>query len=274
MIIFIIYVPYYMIYSAVCIKIHNLVVYKHYMVIKTEKTKVKDSSPLADLSDIDRMFSVGAHYGYSKSRRHPSIKPYIFGVKNWSEIIDLEKTNTLLTSAKEFVKKLALENKKILFIGSKNEAKEVVEEGAISIDMPYVVGRWIGGIITNFSEIKKRIIKMEDLSSKKEKGELAKMYTKKEQLMISREINDLKKKFFGIKSMTEIPDALFVIDTKAENTAIREAKQKNIPIIGVLNSDSDLNEADYPIVANDANRASIKFFVDEIVSAYKEGVKI
>lgn len=244
------------------------------METKIEKTKEKDSSVLVNSSDIDRMFSVGAHYGYSKSRRHPSIKPYIFGVKNWSEIIDLEKTNTLLASAKKFVKKLAIEDKKILFIGSKNEAKDATEKGAVSIDMPYVIGRWIGGIITNFSEIKKRIIKMEDLSSKKEKGEFAKMYTKKEQLMISREIDDLKRKFFGIKSMTEIPDAMFIIDTKAENTAVREAKQKNIPIIGVLNSDSDLNEADYPIVANDANRVSIKFFVDEIVSAYKEGIKI
>lgn len=244
------------------------------MEIKTKKTEQKINSSLTGLSDIDRMFAVGAHYGYSKSRRHPSVKSYIFGVKNWSEIIDLEKTNTLLSSAKEFVKKLGAENKKILFVGSKNEAKDAIEEGAVSIEMPYVTGRWIGGIITNFSEIKKRIVKMEDLSSKKEKGEFTKIYTKKEQLMISREIDDLKEKFFGIKSMTEIPDALFIIDTKAENIAVREARQKNIPIIGVLNSDSDLNEIDYPIVANDANRASIKFFVDEIAEAYKEGVKI
>jgi small subunit ribosomal protein S2 len=237
------------------------------------KEEVKKEDNKANAGNVDRMFAVGAHYGYSKSRRHPSVKPYIFGVKNWVEIIDLEKTNDLLDSAKEFVKTLGSEGKKILFVGGKNEAKAAVEEGATSIDMSYVTGRWIGGTVTNFSEIKKRIGKMEELSSKKDKGELAQMYTKKEQVMLDREISNLKKNFFGISSMTEIPNALFVIDTKQEDAAIREAKQKGIPVVGLLNSDSNLNDVDYPIVANDATRASIKFFVDEIVESYKEGIK-
>ena len=240
---------------------------------EVENKEDKTGSKPANAGNIDRMFAVGAHYGYSKSRRHPSVKPYIFGVKNWVEIINLEKTDSLLSSAKEFAKKLGSEGKKIMFVGSKNEAKNAVEAGALSIDMPYVTGRWIGGTITNFSEIKKRIAKMEDLSSQKDKGEFAGKYTKKEQVMLDREIANLKENFFGLRSVTEIPNALFVVDTKAENTAIREAKQKKIPIIGLLNSDSDLTEIDYPIVANDATRASIKFFVDEIVDAYKEGVK-
>jgi small subunit ribosomal protein S2 len=240
------------------------------MVIKEAEKKEENKE---NAGNIDRMFAVGAHYGYSKSRRHPSVKPYIFGMKNWVEIIDLEKTNDLLTDAKEFVKKLGAEGKKILFIGSKDEAKQAVEEGAEVLNMPYVTGRWIGGTITNFSEIKKRISRMEDLSSKKDKGELAQKYTKREQVMIDREIDNLEENFAGLASMTEIPNALFVIDTKKEETAIREAKQKRIPIIGLLNSDTNLTGIDYPIVANDANRASIKFFVDEIVKAYKEGVK-
>lgn len=244
------------------------------MEIKEEKTKEK-TPPAggASTSNIDRMFAVGAHYGYSKSRRHPSIKPYIFGVKNWVEIIDLEKTNNLLDNAKEFAKKLGAEGKTMLFVGGKNEAKNAIEEGADEINMPHVTGRWIGGTITNFSEIKKRISKMEDLSSKKDKGELAQKYTKKEQVMLDREISNLKENFSGIKGMVEIPNALFVVDTKREETAMREAKQKSIPVIGLLNSDSNLNDVDYPIVANDANQASIKFFIDEIVNAYKEGVK-
>ena len=237
------------------------------------KEEVKKEDNKANAGNVDRMFAVGALYGYSKSRRHPSVKPYIFGVINWVEIIDLEKTNDLLDSAKEFVKTLGSEGKKILFVGGKNEAKAAVEEGATSIDMSYVTGRWIGGTVTNFSEIKKRIGKMEELSSKKDKGELAQMYTKKEQVMLDREISNLKKNFFGISSMTEIPNALFVIDTKQEDAAIREAKQKGIPVVGLLNSDSNLNDVDYPIVANDATRASIKFFVDEIVESYKEGIK-
>ena len=236
------------------------------------KEEVKKEESKVDAASIDRMFAVGAHYGYSKSRRHSSIKPYIFGVKNWVEIIDLEKTNDLLTSAKEFVKQLGSDGKSILFVGGKNEAKSAIQEGADSINMPHVTGRWIGGTITNFSEIKKRISKMEDLSSKKEKGELAQKYTKKEQVMLDREINNLKENFLGIKVMTEIPSAMFVIDTKRERTAISEAKQKGIPTIGLLNSDSNLNDVDYPIVANDATQKSIKFFIDEIITSYKEGI--
>jgi small subunit ribosomal protein S2 len=240
---------------------------------EVEKKADNKENAVNTTNSIDRMFAVGAHYGYSKSRRHPSVKPYIFGVKNWVEIIDLEKTNDLLESAKEFAKQLGSESKKILFVGGKNEAKKAVEEGANLIDMPYVTGRWIGGTITNFPEIKKRTNKMENLLSSKDKGELAQKYTKKEQVMIDREIDNLKENFFGISSMTEIPNALFVVDTKREMTAIREARQKSIPIIGLLNSDSNLNDIDYPIVANDATQASIKFFIDEIVASYKEGIK-
>lgn len=243
------------------------------MATKEEKVKEETSPMSADAENIDRMFAVGAHYGYSRSRRHPSVKPYIYGMKNWVEIIDLEKTNDLLKNAVEFVKKLGKDGKKILFIGSKDESKSAIKEGADSIGMPYVIGRWIGGTITNFSEIKKRISKMEDLSSKKDKGELAKKYTKKEQVILDREIKNLKENFEGLASLTEIPSALFVVDTKKEDTAVREALQKRIPIIGLLNSDTNLTNIDYPIVANDAARASIKFFVDEIVKAYKEGAK-
>ncbi|MBT3282741.1 30S ribosomal protein S2 [bacterium] len=233
----------------------------------------KKEESKANAASIDRMFAVGAHFGYSKSRRHPSIKPYIFGVKNWVEIIDLEKTNELLESAKEFAKQLGAEGKTLLFVGSKNEAKEAVKEGADSISMPHVTGRWIGGTITNFSEIKKRISKMDELSTKKDKGELAQKYTKKEQVMLDREINNLKENFFGIKDITDIPHALFIIDTKAEEIAMKEAKAKGIPVIGLLNSDSNLNDVDYPIVANDANQASIKFFIEEIIASFKEGIK-
>jgi len=223
--------------------------------------------------NIDRMFAVGAHYGYSKSRRHPSVNSYIFGVKNRVEIINLEKTDDLLVNALEFVKKLGSENKKILFIGSKNEAKNIINEIAESINMPYVTNRWIGGTLTNFSEIKKRINRMEDLSSKSEKGELADKYTKKEQVMFNREIERLKNNFYGIRSLTEAPSVLFIVDTKKEDTAVREAKQLGFSIIGLVNSDTNITGIDYPIVANDATRASIKFFVNEIAEAYKKGMK-
>ena len=240
--------------------------------METKEAK-KNEKLKENTGNIDRMFAVGAHYGYSKSRRHPSVSPYIFGVKNWVEIINLEKTDNLLTDALEFVKKLGSENKKILFIGSKNEAKNIIKEIAESINMPYVTNRRIGGTLTNFSEIKKRINRMEDLSSKSEKGELADKYTKKEQVMFDREIERLKNNFYGIRSLTEAPSALFIVDTKKEDTAVREAQQLDFPIIGLVNSDTNIIGIDYPIVANDATRASIKFFVNEIAEAYKKGMK-
>ena len=222
---------------------------------------------------IEKMFSAGAHFGYSKSRRHPSVSQFIFGAKNKVEIFDLEKTSTLLQNAKEFAKKLGSEDKTILFVGGKNEAKGALQEGAVSIAMPYVAGRWIGGTITNFSEIKKRIERLEELTLKREKGEFETKYTKKEQLMLDREITDLELNFLGILSMKELPKAFFIIDTKKEYIAVAEAQAKKIPIIGLLNSDCSVEGIDFPIVANDASRTSILFFIHEIVEAYKEGKK-
>ena len=229
-----------------------------------EQTKTKNN----DL--MDAMFKAGAHFGYQKSRRNASVSPYIFGLKNKVDIIDLEKTIDNLAKAQEFVRGLAKQGKQILFIGSKNEARDLIKLGAMSIDMPYVSGRWIGGTITNSPEIKKRIAKFEDLQKQKEKGELSK-YTKKERLLIDREIENLDEMFSGIVSMKDSPKAFFVIDPKKEFIAVAEAKKAGIPVIALLNTDTDLKDIDYPIVANDTSISSISFFVSEIVKAYKEG---
>lgn len=219
---------------------------------------------------IETMFKAGAHFAYSKSRRHPTVAPYIFGVKNKVEIFDLEKTQELLKSAKEFVASIAKEGKQILFVGGKNEAREAVQNGALSLGMPFVAGRWIGGTLSNYTEIKKRITKFENLTADKEKGELAK-YTKKERLLIDREIANLDRFFSGLIPMKEMPKALFVIDPKREKIAVKEAQDMGIPIIALLGSDCNLKEVEYPIPGNDSSQASIKFFVSEIVDAYKTG---
>jgi len=238
--------------------------------MKDEKTA--DNTTL-DIELIERMFTVGAHFGYSKSRRHPSVAPFIFGAKNRVEIFDLEKTNMLLVSAKECMQKLGAEKKRVLFVGGKNEARDAVREGALSLGMPHVVGRWIGGTLTNFSEIQKRIERLKNLTEKREKGEFETKYTKKERLMLDREIENLTTHFGGLLTLSELPDALLVVDTKKEHTAVTEAKKRNIPVIGLLNSDSDLSDITYPIVANDATQKSIAFFVGELVEAYTEGAK-
>lgn len=219
---------------------------------------------------VDEMFKVGAHFGYSKSRRHPSVKSFIFGVKNRVEIMDLEKTEEALSAAKEFARSLAQEGKQMLFVGTKPEAKKWIMEGAQSIDMPFVTEHWVGGTMTNFSQIKKRIDRFHSILDKKEKGELA-MYTKKERLLLDREMEKLDRNFGGIIAMKQLPKALFVIDPRAEHNAVIEAQKENIPIVALASSDCDISNIDYPIPANDSASASIRLFVDEIAAAYKEG---
>lgn len=219
---------------------------------------------------ITEMFTAGAHFGYTRSRRHPSAKPFIFGTKNGIEIMDLEKTSVELENAKDFVKTLAKGGKQILFVGTKSESKKIVEDGATSIDMPFVAERWVGGVLTNFSEIKKRVALLEDLRSKKEKGELS-MYTKKERSLIDKDIERLERNFAGIVSMKAIPATMFVIDPRKESIAIKEAQYLGIPIIAVASSDCNLKEVDFAIPGNDSSVSSVTFFVSQIVQAFKEG---
>ena len=229
------------------------------------KTKINNSL-------IEAMFGVGAHYGYSKSRRHPSVKPFIYGAKNKVEIFNLEKTSKSLEEAVQFVQSLGEQNKQILFVSGKEEIRNVIKEAADSIEAPYVAGRWIGGSLTNFSEIRKRVQKLLGLEEKKEKGELTK-YTKKERLLIDRDIIDLESKFGGLVGMKELPSALFVVDSKQEILAVTEAGVMNIPVVSLSSSDCNLDTIEHPIPGNDSSISSIKFFVSKMVEAYKEGKK-
>jgi small subunit ribosomal protein S2 len=235
-------------------------------------TNTMPETKSANMNEIEKMFKAGAHFGFSKSRRHPSTKPLIFGAKNKVEIFDLEKTKVYLDTVKNFVKSIAEKNGMILFVGSKNEARDSVKRVANSLNMPYVAGRWIGGTFTNFPQIRKRVDRMEMLTTQREKGELGK-YTKKERLLIDREIDNLNRFFAGIASMKEMPKAIFVIDSKHEKIAVTEAHKVKIPVIGLCGTDCNLSEVEFPIPGNDANRTSIAFFLDEIAAAYKAGQK-
>lgn len=187
------------------------------------------------------------------------------------EIFDLEKTQPLLAKALEFVASLARENKQVLIVGGKSEARKAVKASAMSLNMPFVDGRWIGGTLTNFVEIRKRVEKMERLMSEREKGELAK-YTKKERLLIDREISNLEYMFSGIASLKEMPKALIIVDPKKEHIAVKEAQDMGIPVVAIAGSDCDLSQVTYPIVGNDASQTSINFLMNEIVKAYTGAV--
>ena len=216
------------------------------------------------------MFESGAHFGYSRSRRHPSMKDVMFGIKNRVEIFDLEKTKALLDKAKNFIESVGASGKQVLFVSGKSEARAIIKEQAEELGAPYVAGRWLGGTLTNFGQIKTRMNKLVDFREKRAKGELAK-YTKKERLLIDRDIETLEDMFAGLLPMSSMPGAVFVIDSKKENTVVAEAKKVHIPVVSLIDSDCDFTGVEYPIPGNDASSSSIKFFVLEIVKAYKMG---
>jgi small subunit ribosomal protein S2 len=220
---------------------------------------------------IEKLFAVGAHFGYAPSRRHPSVSKYIFGSKGGTELFDLEKTEEALTLALEQVKKLASERKTILFVGGKAEAREALTRAAERLNQPYVASRWIGGTLTNFSEIKKRVNRLLELSDLREKGELGK-FTKKERLLIDREIVDLDAMFGGLRGMQKLPDALFVVDPRLEAGAVEEARQLNIPVMALLNSDCNMAPVTYPIPGNDASLQSIAFVLNEVAVMYEKNI--
>ena len=217
---------------------------------------------------IESMVQAGAHFGYAKSRRHPSTKSFIAGSKNGYEIIDLEKTAEQTQKVLDFVAEVAKDRGQILFVSTKKEFSPIIKDAALSIDQPYVVGRWIGGTLTNFEEISKRVKRLESLLEQKSKGLLAK-YTKKERLMIDREIENLEERFGGITNMKFKPKAVFVIDSKHEDIAVQEARNEKTPVIGISNSDCDIDALTHPIIANDSSVKSVKFFVQKIVEVYK-----
>jgi len=217
---------------------------------------------------INDMFDAGAHVGYSKTRRHPSARPFIFESRQKKDIINLEHTGEQLEKVLEFLKELQKEDKQVLFVGTKAEARRLVREAAELIDMPYVTERWLGGTLTNSSEIKKRVERLIKLTDQNEKGELV-AANKKERLMLKREIERLDVKFGGIKTMKKAPAALFVVDPKKEDIAVTEALQMNIPVIALANTDCNIERINHPIVANDTNVSSIAFFTKKIADALK-----
>ena len=231
--------------------------------------KIENTSN-TDKGVVDALFSVGAHFGFIKSRRHPSAKAFIFGSKNNLEIFDLEKTSKELERASAFGEGRGQEGAMALWVGGKSEAREAIIKASSELGMPYVAGRWIGGTLSNFSEIKKRITRLEELVEQREKGELSK-YTKKERLLFDREIDKLTIYFGGLSQMKSLPKFLVVIDPKKEYIAVAEARKIGIPVIALAGSDSNLYKLDYAIPGNDSSRQSINFVLEQLVKAYRKG---
>ncbi len=220
---------------------------------------------------LQRLSNAGAHYAQTKSRRHPSMKQYIVGSKERVDIVDLTKTQQQLDKAVTAMEAYAKEGKSLLFVGGKREVADIVRNAAVSVHAPYVSTRWLGGTLTNFVEIKKRIDLLEKLTTDSESVEFEKKHTKLERIFIGREIERLTRRLDGLVGLSKLPNVLIVVDTRHEELAVKEAHGVGIPIVGIQNSDCNLADATYPIVANDASRATVELILTELTNAYKKG---
>ena len=221
-----------------------------------------------DINTVD-LAQVGMHYGYSKTRRHPSAKKFIDKTQSGIDTIKLDDTLSMMKVAIDKLKEVQASGKSILFVGVKPEIRPLIRQIALSINEPYVTERFIGGSLTNFPQIKKRIDKLHDLLKKKEHGELS-MYTKKEQLLIERDIARLDKNFGGMSTMNNLPGALVVIDSRHEDMAVTEANLTNIPVISLSNTDCDISKLSHPVIGNDGNIAAIEYFLEVIKTALQK----
>ncbi|MFH0819467.1 MAG: 30S ribosomal protein S2 [bacterium] len=224
---------------------------------------------MSQIPEMSELLKAGLHFGHQTARWHPKMKSYIFTVRNGIHIIDLEKTSEKLEEALTFVKKVVKNNGVILFLGTKPQAQEIVKNAALAAKMPYSINHWIGGNLTNFSQIKRLIEKYNSLKAKKESGELVK-YTKKEQSLFDKEIERLEQMVGGMANLKKLPDAIFIIDTKQENTAVKEANRKKVPIIAICDTNSNPDLIDYPIPANDDGIKSIELIVNLVAETIKE----
>jgi len=222
--------------------------------------------------NIKEFLEAGVYFGHPARQFDPRIKPFLYGKRQGIYIIDIEKTIEKIKEAGEFLKKVASQNKKILFVGTKKQAETVVKEMAEKCKMPYVNFRWIGGTLTNFKEIRKRIERLEEIEKLESSGKIN-LYTKKEILLIQKEKEELLKKFGGIREMTDYPGAIIVVDVKREINVIKEAQKMKIPTVGIVDTNGNPELVDYPIPANDDGLKSIQVVLSKLVDYIIEGLK-
>jgi small subunit ribosomal protein S2 len=218
---------------------------------------------------LQQLLEAGCHFGHQTRRWNPIMRSYIYGERDGVHIFDLVKTKAGLDQAMEVVGKMAAEGKVILFVGTKRQAQDAVKKAAIEAGMPYLIQRWPGGFLTNFEQIRKTVSRMLDFKDKKARGELKK-YTKREQLLIDRDVAQMEKSFGGVVNMTKLPDALFVVDTHLEDVAVHEANRVNIPVIGMVDTNGNPTIVDYVIPSNDDAVKAIELVVDQIAAAIKD----
>ena len=219
---------------------------------------------------MKQLLEAGVHFGHQTRRWDPKMAEYIFQARNGIHIIDLQKTSKKLDEAYAFVKEQAEEGKTILFVGTKKQAQECMKEAALKCGMFYVDQRWLGGMLTNFDTIQKRIQRLKDLETMAEDGTFD-VLPKKEVILLKKEMEKLEKNLGGIKEMNELPGVIFLVDPKKERIAILEAKKLGIPVVGLVDTNCNPEELDYPIPGNDDAIRAVKLIADVMANAVIEG---
>jgi small subunit ribosomal protein S2 len=222
---------------------------------------------------LQNLLESGVHFGHQTRKWNPKMRKFIYGKKNNIYIIDLQKTKVCLENACIFVRDMAINNAEFLFVGTKSQAQEIIKESAVQLGVHYINYRWLGGILTNFSTIRLRIKRLENLEKSLESEE-QKLNTKKERIILGRELEKLKRNLEGIRNLKRIPDVLYIVDIRKESIAIKEAKRLNIPVVAILDTNCNPDLVDFPIPANDDSIKSISLITNYIVNAIKEGREI
>jgi len=223
-----------------------------------------------EIPKMRELLEAGVHFGHQVKRWNPKMAGYIFAARDGIHVLDLAITVSELQKACEFLKNVASDSGKVVFLGTKRQAQPIIVEEAQRVGAMYVVNRWIGGLLTNFESVSKRIERMEDLEAKRERGEFGDL-TKKEQLLIDREIEKLNRLYGGVRGLRKLPDALFVVDVKKEINAVREAKKREVPVVAICDTNADPDFVDFPIPGNDDAIKSIKILVGAAADAVLEG---
>ena len=219
---------------------------------------------------MKQLLEAGVHFGHQTRRWDPKMAEYIFQARNGIHIIDLQKTSKKLDEAYSFVKEQAEEGKTVLFVGTKKQAQECMKEAALKCGMFYVDQRWLGGMLTNFGTIQKRIQRLKDLEKMSEDGTFE-ILPKKEVILLKKEMEKLERNLGGIKDMNELPGVIFLVDHKKEKIAILEAKKLGIPVVGLVDTNCNPEELDYPIPGNDDAIRAVKLIADVMANAVIEG---
>lgn len=222
-------------------------------------------------TNFDELLEAGCHFGHLTRKWNPAMKPYIFMEKNGIHIIDLHKTVAKIDEAAEALKQIVKSGRKVLFVATKKQARDIIAEKVGAVNMPFVVERWPGGMLTNFPTIRKAVKKMASIDKLSNDGTFDNL-SKREKLQISRQRAKLEKNLGSIADMTRLPSALFVVDTTKENIAVREAKRLGIPVYGIVDTNSNPNDVDFVIPANDDATKSVEVILNALCGAIKEGL--